>query len=66
MGKQRMKVYKDKEFRDLLTSNGYRLNRYTGDHHIYVNATGRHVSVKFPVNPCIARRLIKEYNLITT
>lgn len=61
---QRMKVYERREFEKILSSNGYKLNRNSGSHHIYVNENGRHISVKYPVNPCISRRLIKEYNLI--
>lgn len=65
MSKERMKIYTEKEFTKILKLNGYSLDRQKGDHKIYVNATGRHISVKYPLNPCISRRLIKEYNLIT-
>jgi predicted RNA binding protein YcfA (HicA-like mRNA interferase family) len=60
---QRMKVYTQKEFDKILKANGYTLNRQKGDHLIYVNENGRHISIKYPINPCISRRLIKEYNL---
>lgn len=63
MAKQRMKIYTEKEFNNILKMNGYSLSRQKGDHRIYVNTSGRHISVKYPINPCISRRLIKEYNL---
>ena len=62
---RRMTVFTQKEFDKILKVNGYKLNRHNGDHHIYVNESGRHISVKYPLNPCISRRLIKEYNLKT-
>ena len=65
MSKERMKIYTEKEFTKILKHNGYSFDRQKGDHKIYVNSTGRHISVKYPLNPCISRRLIKEYNLIT-
>lgn len=61
---RRMTIYTQKEFEKILKRNGYVLNRQKGDHLIYVNESGRHISVKYPLNPCISRRLIKEYNLI--
>jgi predicted RNA binding protein YcfA (HicA-like mRNA interferase family) len=60
---RKMRVFTDREFKRILDDNGYRYKRSSGDHQIYVNATGRHISVKYPVNPCISRRLIKEYEL---
>ena len=60
---QRMKVYERKEFEKILSINGYKLKRNSGSHHIYVNDSGRHISIKYPINPCISRRLIKEYGL---
>jgi predicted RNA binding protein YcfA (HicA-like mRNA interferase family) len=60
---KRMKVYERREFEKLLSANGYKLNRNNGSHHIYVNESGRHITVKYPINPCISRRLIKEYEL---
>jgi predicted RNA binding protein YcfA (HicA-like mRNA interferase family) len=60
---QRMKVYERREFEKILSSNGYTLKRNSGSHHIYVNESGRHITVKYPINPCISRRLIKEYEL---
>ena len=61
---QRMTVYTKKDFEKILERNGYSYNRQKGSHSIYVNAQNRHVSVKYPINPCIARRLIREYGLI--
>ena len=61
---RRMAIYTQREFEKILKFNGYKFNRQKGDHLIYVNDNGRHISVKYPLNPCISRRLIKEYNLI--
>lgn len=58
------KVYTSREFATLLKKNGYRYDHSTGDHNIY-RKDGRHIS--FPakdLNRMVARRLIKEYNLI--
>lgn len=59
----KMKIYEKREFEVILKMNGYHLDRNKGSHHIYINDSGRHISVKYPLNPCISRRLIKEYNL---
>ena len=60
---RRMAVYTQRDFERILKTNGYSFKRQKGDHLIYVNDGGRHISVKYPINPCISRRLIKEYNL---
>lgn len=61
---RRMKVFSDKEFARLLKANGYVFDRQKGDHIIYTNNdNGKHITVKYPINPCISRRLIKEFNL---
>ena len=61
---RRMTIYTQREFEKILKLNGYSLNRQSGSHCIYVNENNRHISVKYPLNPCISRRLIKEYNLL--
>ena len=58
------KTYTSREFEILLKQNGYIYERSKGDHNIYTK-DGRHIS--FPatkMNRMVARRLIKEYNLI--
>lgn len=57
------KIYTSREFICLLRNNGYDYDRCKGDHMIYVKG-GRHISVTAKsINPMVARRLIKEYNL---
>ena len=58
-----MKQWKIKEFIRVLRKNGYYYNRHNGDHHIYVNKNGRHISVPQKPVDVIIRRLIKEYEL---
>ena len=60
----RMRVYSNREFEKILHANGYEISRTTGDHNIYTNSKGIHITIKYPVNPCISRRLIKEYRLV--
>lgn len=59
-----MKQYTQREFIRVVKRNGYRYNRHNGDHAIYVNDRGRHVSIPKKLECVIARRLIKENNLI--
>lgn len=58
-----MKQWKIKEFLKLLERNGYSYNRHNGDHYIYVNKNGRHISVPQKPVPVICRRLIREHKL---
>lgn len=59
------KVFSVREFQEVLKFNGYYLSRSKGDHLIYVNSEGRHISIPATkVNPMVARRLIKENNLL--
>lgn len=60
-----MRQYTSREFIRIVKFNGFRYSRHSGDHAIYVNDKGRHISI--PRNPecVIARRLIKENNLVT-
>ena len=58
-----MKQWKLKEFLRVLRKNGYTYDRHNGDHHIYVNKDGRHISVPQKPADVICRRLIREYNL---
>lgn len=58
-----MKQYTNKEFIKIVLKNGFTYNRCKGDHTIYVNNKGKHISIPYKLNPCIARRLIKENKL---
>ena len=60
---KRLRQWTHREFCKVLKNNGFHFNRQNGDHHIYLNANGRHISVPMRLNACIALRLIKENNL---
>lgn len=58
-----MKQYTQREFIKVCVANGFYYDRHSGDHAIYVNDMGRHVSIPSNLESVIARRLIKENNL---
>jgi len=58
-----VRQYTSKEFIKIVKKNGFVLNRYNGDHAIFVNDKGRHISIPKNLECVIARRLIKENNL---
>jgi predicted RNA binding protein YcfA (HicA-like mRNA interferase family) len=58
-----MKQYTQLEFIKVVRRNGFFYNRRSGDHAIYVNNRGRHISIPHKLESVIARRLIKENNL---
>ena len=60
-----MRQYTLREFIKIVEFNGFYYGRYKGDHAIYVNDKGRHISIPKNLKSVIARRLIKENNLIT-
>lgn len=60
-----MRQYTSREFIKIVEFNGFYYNRHRGDHAIYVNDKGRHISIPKNLECVIARRLIKENNLIT-
>lgn len=60
----RMKQWTHDEFCKLCERNGYYYSRSKGSHDIYVNKKGQHISVPLRIASVIARRLIKENNLI--
>lgn len=60
-----MKQYTQLEFIRVVEKNGFSYSRHSGDHAIYVNDRGRHISIPHKLESVIARRLIKENNLIT-
>lgn len=59
-----MKQYTQREFIKVVKRNGYVYNRHNGDHAIYVNDRGKHISIPQKLECVIARRLIKENELI--
>ena len=58
-----MRQYTLREFIKIVEFNGFYYNRCKGDHAIYVNDKGRHVSIPKNLERVIALRLIKENNL---
>lgn len=60
-----MRQYTSIEFIKIVEFNGFYYSRHNGDHAIYVNDKGRHISMPKNLESVIARRLIKENNLIT-
>ena len=58
-----MRQYTSREFIKIVEFNGFYYRRHNGDHAIYVNDKGRHISIPKNLECVIARRLIKENNL---
>ena len=60
-----MRQYTSREFIKIVEFNGFYYNRCKGDHAIYMNDNGKHISIPKNLECVIALRLIKENNLIT-
>lgn len=60
-----MRQFTSREFIKIVKFNGFHYDRGSGDHFIYVNNKGRHISIPRNLESVIALRLIKENNLIT-
>lgn len=58
-----MKQFTHREFVRVVVTNGFYYNRHNGDHTIYLDEKGRHISIPLKLESVIARRLIKENNL---
>lgn len=58
-----MKQYTQREFIRIVKKNGFYYDRHSGDHAIYVNDDGKHISIPQKLESVIARRLIKENTL---
>ena len=58
-----MRQYTSREFIKIVEFNGFYYNRCNGDHAIYVNNEGRHISIPQKLECVIALRLTKENNL---
>lgn len=62
-----MKQWTKKTFCRMLENNGYSFSRKgKGSHAIYTNSKGNHITVGLTINPCVARRVIKENHLNTS
>ena len=59
----RSRTYTLKEFKRLLVDNGYQYKSCNGSHFKYVKGSDI-ISINKDVNKMVARRLIKEHNLI--
>lgn len=59
-----MRQYTSREFIKIVEFNGFYYRRHNGDHAIYVNDKGNHISIPKNLECVIARRLIKENNLV--
>lgn len=59
-----MRQYTSREFIKIVKFNGFYYRRHNGDHAIYVNDKGKHISIPKNLECVIARRLIKENNLV--
>lgn len=58
-----MKQFTHREFVRVVVANGFYYDRHNGDHAIYLNKKGRHISIPKKLESVIARRLIRENNL---
>lgn len=58
-----MKQYTHREFVKIVKANGFHYDRHSGDHAVYLNDKGRHISIPAKLESVIARRLIKENSL---
>lgn len=58
-----MKQFTHREFVRVVVANGFYYDRHSGDHAIYLNEKGRHISIPKKLESVIARRLIRENNL---
>ena len=55
-----MRQYTSREFIKIVEFNSFYYSRHNGDHAIYVNDKGKHISIPKNLECVIARRLIKE------
>lgn len=58
-----MRQYTSREFIKIVEFNGFYYDRHNGDHAIYLNEKGRHISIPLKLKSVISARLIKENNL---
>lgn len=60
-----MRQFTHREFVRVVVANGFHYDRHNGDHAIYLNEKGRHISIPLKLESVIARRLVKENDLET-
>ena len=60
-----MKQFTQRELIKICIANGFHFERISGDHAVYINKEGRHISIPNHLRCVIANRLIKENNLET-
>lgn len=60
----RSKTWSILEFKKVLRNNGYSLNRVTGSHEIWKKENNSIVVTTGRINKMVARKIIKENNLI--
>lgn len=58
-----MKQFTQREFIKICMANGFHFERMSGDHAIYTNNKGRHISIPNHLKCVVAQRLIKENQL---
>ena len=58
-----MTQFTHREFIRVVIANGFYYDRQRGDHAIYLNERGRHISIPKKLESVIAYRLIRENNL---
>ena len=58
-----MRQFTQREFIKIVKNNGFQYSRSTGDHSIYINDKGRHISIPNHLKSVVALRLIKENSL---
>ncbi len=59
-----MRQFTRREFVTLVRQNGFGYVRSHGSHDIYYNKEGRHITIPQTLVDVIAKRLIKENNLV--
>lgn len=60
-----MRQFTHREFVRVVVANNFYYDRHNGDHAIYLNEKGRHISIPLKLKSVISARLIKENDLIT-
>ena len=60
-----MRQFTHREFVRVVVANNFYYDRHNGDHAIYLNEKGRHISIPLKLESVISARLIKENDLIT-
>lgn len=59
-----MRQYTQREFIKICIANGFHCRNHSGSHAIYINDKGKHISIPHNLESVIARRLIRENNLV--